>query len=111
MINAQVLLFDAAGRIRNTVAAPTTFNAAVGSTNGLLSVDLNTPTRWANGMPFISTGKLSMQLVGNVVGYAQGGLPINENGCIAADTSAAIAYYNAGLPYTATHRLAMATTE
>jgi hypothetical protein len=111
MINAQVLLFNAQGRIRNTVSAPTAFNAALGFANGLLSLDINTPQQWANGMPFVSSGKLSVQLVGNVVGYAQGGLPINDNGCVAVDTSAAIAYYNAGLPYTATHRLAMAATE
>jgi hypothetical protein len=103
MINSKCLLFDAAGRIRNTVAAPTAFNAALGFANGLLSVDLNTPNRWANGMPFVASGKLA--------GYSQGGLPINDLGAVAIDTSAAIAYYNAGLPYTAIHRLAFAAAE
>jgi hypothetical protein len=111
MINAQALLFNAQGRIRNTTAAPTAFNAALGFANGLLSVDLNSPQRWANGMPFVASGKLSVQVVGNVAGYSQGGLPINDAGAVAIDTSAAIAYYNAGLPYTAIHRLAFATAE
>jgi hypothetical protein len=111
MINAQALLFDAAGRIRNTTAAPTAFNAALGFANGLLSVDINTPQRWANGMPFMATGKLSVQVIGTVVAHSQGGLPINDLGAVAIDTSAAIAYYNAGLPYTAIHRLAFAVAE
>jgi hypothetical protein len=46
-----------------------------------------------------------------VAGYSQGGLPINDAGAVAIDTSAAIAYYNAGLPYTAIHRLAFAAAE
>jgi hypothetical protein len=111
MINAQALLFNAAGRIRNTTAAPTAFNAALGFTNGLLCVDLNGPTRWANGMPFVASGKLSVQIVGNLAGHSQGGLPINDAGAVAIDTSAAITYYNAGLPYTAIHRLALAAAE
>jgi hypothetical protein len=111
MINAMPLLFDATGRVRNTTAAPTAFNATLGSTNGLLSVDLNTPQRWANGMPFVSSGKLSVQVIGTVVGYSQGGLPINENGCVAIDTGTAISFYNAGLPYTAASRLAFTVPE
>jgi len=111
MINAQVLLFDAAGRIRNTAAAPTAFNAALGFANGLLSVDLNTPQRWANGMPFTSGGKLCVQTAGTVVDHAQGGLPINELGCVAIDNVAAVAYWNAGLPFTSTGKLAFASTE
>jgi hypothetical protein len=111
MINAQALLFNAQGRIRNTATAPTAFNAALGFANGLLSVDLNTPQRWANGMPFVASGKLSTQTAGTVASHAPGGLPINDLGAVAIDTSAAIAYYNAGLPYTAIHRLAFAAAE
>jgi hypothetical protein len=111
MINSKVLLFNGAGRIRNTATAPTEFNAALGSVGGLLSVDLNTPQRWANGMPFVASGKLSVQTVGTVDGFSQGGLPINTNGAVAIDTAAAIAYYNAGLPYTAASRLAFAVAE
>jgi hypothetical protein len=111
MINSKTLLFDASGRIRNTTAAPTEFNATVGSVGGLLSVDLNSPTRWANGMPFVTTGKLSVQIVGAVGGFSQGGLPINNNGAIGIDTVGAIAFYNAGLPYTEASRLAFAVAE
>jgi hypothetical protein len=111
MINAQVLLFNAAGRIRNTAAAPTAFNAAVGSNNGLLSVDLNSPQTWSNGLPLTNADRLCVQTIGTVVSYSQGGIPINENGCVAIDTSAAIAFHNAGLPYTAASRLAFAVAE
>lgn len=111
MINAGPLLFNGAGRIRNTATAPTAFNAALGSVNGLLSVDLNGPQMWANGTPFVSSGKLSVQTAGVVAGYSQGGLPINDAGAVAIDTAGAIAFYNAGLPYTAASRLAFAVAE
>jgi hypothetical protein len=111
MINAQPLLFNVGGRIRNTAAAPTAFNAAVGSANGLVSVDLNSPQTWANGLPLTNADRLCVQTIGTVVGYSQGGIPINENGCVAIDTAAAIVFYNSGLPYTAASRLAFAVAE
>jgi hypothetical protein len=111
MINSQPLLFNAGGRIRNTVAAPTAYNAAVGSNNGLVSGDLNSPQTWANGLPLTNLDRLCVQTIGTVTWFSQGGIPINENGCVAIDTSAAIAFYNAGLPYTAASRLAFAVAE
>lgn len=111
MLNAGVLKFDALGKVRNTTSAPADFNAGVGFNQGLLSVDLNSPTRWANGMPFVASGKLSVQTAGAVVGHSQGGLPINELGAIAIDTVATVSYWNAGLPYTSTGKLAFGTTE
>jgi hypothetical protein len=111
MLNAGVLSFDALGKVRNTGSAPVDFNACVGSLNGVLSVDINTPQRWANGMPFTSGGKLCVQTAGTVVDHAQGGLPINELGCVAIDNVAAIAYWNAGLPFTSTGKLAFASLE
>ena len=112
MLNPGVLLFDALGKVRNTLSAPVEFNAAVPTTAaGVLSVDINSPQQWANGMPFVSSGRLSVQTAGAVVEFANGGLPINELGAVAIDTVATVAYYQAGLPYTSTGKLAFATTE
>lgn len=111
MLNAGVLTFDVLGKVRNTVSAPADFNACVGSLNGLLSVDINAPQRWANGMPFTSSGKLCVQTTGTVVDHAPGGLPINEVGCVAVDNVASISYWNAGLPFTSTGKLAFASIE
>jgi len=112
MLNTGVLLFDALGKVRNTLSAPVFFNASVGfSVGSVLSVDINSPQQWANGMPFTNTGKLSVQTAGTVVEHSTGGLPINELGAVAIDTVATVAYYQAGLPYTSTGKLAFASTE
>jgi hypothetical protein len=111
MLNAGVLRFDALGKVRNTVSVPVDFNAGVGSANNLLSVDLNGPVRWVNGMPFVNNGRLSVQTAGTVVEHAQGGLPINEAGAVAIDTVAVVSYWSAGLPFTSTGKLAFAGAE
>lgn len=111
MLNAGTLRFDALGKVRNTTSAPTEFNASVGSAQGLVSVDLNTPTRWANGMPFTASNKLCVQTAGTVAYHSQGGLPINEFGCVAIDTVAPVAYWQNGLPFTGGGRVAFAGAE
>jgi hypothetical protein len=111
MLNAGVLRFDALGKVRNTTVAGSEFNAGVESEQGLVSVSLNTPQRWHNGLPFMNNGALSVQNVGTVAYHSQGGIPINELGAVAIDTVGAVAYWNAGLPFTSGGKLAFAASE
>lgn len=113
MLNGGVLKFDALGKVRNTNSAPvpSEYNAGVGLNQGLLSVDSTAPQYWTSGLPFTSSGQLSVQTTGTLAYYTQGGLPINENGCILADTESAVAYRQAGLPFTSGGKLALAEAE
>lgn len=112
MLNAGTLLFNAAGRIRNTATgAADAFNAGVPTEGGLLLTALAAPDVFVNGMPFFAaSGALCAQAT-TPTGYAQGGLPITAAGLVAVDTNGAIDHYHAGLPFTAADRLCLAPTE
>lgn len=111
MLNPNQLQFDALGKVRNTTSAPNVFSNGVGFNDGLLCVDLNSPQRWQHGMPFNNASKLCVQSIGTTQHWTNSGLPINENGCLAVDTVASVAYENNGLPFTAGGRIAFAAPE
>lgn len=112
MLNAGTLLFDAAGRIRNTATGtPDGFNAGVATRGGLLLTALSAPNAFVNGMPFFQiSGALCAQSAAPT-SYAQGGLPITPAGLVAVDANGAIDHYLAGLPFTAADRLCLAAAE
>lgn len=112
MLNAGALLFDGAGRIRNTATgSPDAYNAGVPTRAGLLLTALSAPNAFVNGAPFLQVpGALCAQAAAPT-GYSQGGLPITSAGMVAVDANGAIASYTAGLPFTAAGRLCLAAAE
>jgi hypothetical protein len=111
MLNPNQLQFDALGKVRNTTSAPNVFSNGVGFNGGLLCVDLNSPQRWQHGLPFNNASKVCVQTIGTPDHWTNGGLPVNEFGCLAVDTVAAVAYHSNGLPFTAGGRIAFAASE
>jgi hypothetical protein len=111
MLNAGVLKYDATGRIRNTTAAPTERNAAVGCVQGLLSQAAASPVNIANGMGFTATGALAIDTAGAITHHAQGALPMTAASRLAVAVNGTVAYREAGLPFSSTGRLALATAE
>ena len=105
MLNHSLLLFNGAGRIRNTIAPPTAFSGGVGFAAGLLCIEAGAglPTHFHNGMGFLADGRLAA-VVGSVNGHAQGGLAMNA-GRLTVTTSGVIDHYNSGLPCSATGSL------
>jgi hypothetical protein len=112
VFNGAALLISASGRVRNTASAPTANEVvgAVGFNQGLLSIDINSPQRVTNGLPFNSAGKLSCQTVGSPQ-YSVNGVPINEFGCVAIDLANPIETWINGVPFTAAGRLAFDVAE
>jgi hypothetical protein len=113
MLNAGVLLFDASGRIRQTTSASTDGNGGTPTVQGLLSAGNVTIETYWNGLPFFGNGQGTVcgESLGVIVAYAPGGIPINTLGMVKADPIEPIAYWNAGLPYTAAGALAVAFPE
>ena len=115
-MNNGVLAFNAGGRIRNANAIPPTdFNAGTPTINGngstLLCAANVAPEVHVGGVPFTKSGILCATAIGAVSNFAPGGVPLTSNGEVAVDAAAAIAFYNAGLPYTAAGKLAFAAPE
>jgi hypothetical protein len=113
MLNAGVLRFDATGRIRQTASSSTDGNGGTPTIQGLLSAgNVAIEAGW-NGLPYFNSGQgiLCGQGIGTTVSFAPGGIPMNSAGMVEVDAVGAIAYWNAGLPYTAAHRLAVALPE
>lgn len=112
MLNAGTLLFDGAGRIRNTATGtPDAFNAGVPTRAGLLLTALAGGNAFVNGMPFFQIAGALCAQAAAPTGYAQGGLPITAAGMVAIDANGAIDHYLAGLPFTAADRLCLAAAE
>jgi hypothetical protein len=111
MLNAGVLRFDAAGRIRNTSALPTDFNGGTPTNQGLLS--------WVGGAPVAFNGGLGyltdMRLV------AANAAPVAWNGgiacsaasqvCVDGTGAGVITGYVNGLPIDAAGKLVLASAE
>lgn len=114
MLNAGVLRFDANGRIRNTVSAPTDFNGGTPTNQGLLCVVLSAaaPGGYAQGMGFETGGQMSAEGSPSTTIPLQGGL---QQGSATRRTGVAvvgtIAGYVAGLPVSAAGLLVLATAE
>lgn len=112
MLNAGTLLFDGAGRIRNTATgSPDAYNAGVPTRAGLLMIALSAPNAFVNGTPFFQIAGALCAQAAAPTGYAQGGLPITAAGMVAIDANGAIDHYLAGLPFTAADRLCLAAAE
>lgn len=97
------------------MAVPDAFNGGtpikvVGGANLLCNFN-NAPEVYVQGAPYVLSGALCSTGAGSVTGFSQGGLPLVAGGEIAVDAVAAITSYNAGLPYTAEGRLALAIPE
>lgn len=111
-MNAGVLLFDGAGRIRNTNALPTEFNAGIPTNGGLLCWLNSGPQHYLGGLGFASDGRLCCADGGDTIEfYAQGAMPIVSSDRLAVLPNDPIAGYNAGLPVTPSGRLVFATVE
>src|SRR3989304_137079 len=116
MLNARVLSFDAAGRIRIANAiVPTSFNGGTPTipTTGanLLCGNNAGPQVYAQGAGYTLDGILCATAIGAVDHYSQGGLPMVASDEVAIDPTSAISFYNAGLPYTAAGQAATAIAE
>jgi hypothetical protein len=112
VLSSGVLKFaGAGGRIRNTLTAPTIWNAGAPFAAGVLSANtVGAITKHHDGMPYIATGQLATEAAAPVV-FSQGPIPISAAGRICVDTAGAVAFWNAGLPYTAAGRLAFNAAE
>ena len=110
MLNAGVLKYDATGRIRNTTAAPTEWNAGIPMNQGLLCAIAAAPDYRQQGLPFMNTGHLAIQSA-VPAHWTQGGIGIGASGGVAVLVNAGtINARLAGLPFVDS-RLSLATAE
>lgn len=113
MLNAGVLKFDAAGRIRNTTSLPTDFNGGTPTRDGLLAGSNGVPNAdsFVAGIGYLAGGGLAATNA-TPVAWA-GGIPLTAAGqvCVDATGAGVIAYYNNGLPYDASGKLVLAAPE
>lgn len=110
MLNHSVIAYDANGRIRNTVSAPTHYSAGVPFNGIRLCLVAGAVSYHHNGQPYVSTHQLAIQS-GAPVGFTQGGLGITASGGLAVLANGTITHSNSGLPCTADGRLAIAVAE
>lgn len=115
MLSLGAFTLDANGRIRNTGGAPTSFcnGIPLAGANNLLTTHFGVaPATFLNGNPLSTPGALCCEAA-DPTNYNQGGLPLTANDRVAVDSTGAgvIAFYNAGLPYTAAGRLVLALPE
>lgn len=68
------------------------------------------PEYVVGGVPYKANGSLSAN-IGGTIFNVQNGLPLDVNGNVVCDSSAAIAFSNCGLPFTAAGKLAIAAPE
>lgn len=100
MLNAGVLRFDAAGRIRCTLSLPTHFNGGTPTNQGLLSGNNGVPNAgsFLGGLGYLAGGDLAMF---NAAPAAYiGGLPVTAAGQLCVDATGTLTpnRWVAGIP-------------
>lgn len=112
MLNAKLLKFDGAGRIRNTSAAPSHFSGGVGfSAGNLLCVGSGAVTNYHQSNPFVLNAVMGFDSGTFPTYFSQGGLGHVANSRLAALVGGAVDHYNHGLPCDALGNLVFATPE
>lgn len=112
MLNAGVLSFDAAGRIRVLSVADfpaPNFNGGTPSSQlrELVvgpSASGYTPAVWVGGLPYTVEGALVTDKVGAIIAHV-GAVPLTANG-VAGSEDQTVAYWEQGMPFDAAGRLA-----
>jgi hypothetical protein len=112
MLNAGVLSFDAAGRVKALSVADFPAPFFNGGTPASTLKELvvapvgsgYTPAVWVGGLPYTVEGALVTDPVGAIIAHV-GAVPLTANG-VAASTDQTVAYWSQGIPFDANGRIA-----
>src|SRR5262245_55918973 len=109
-MNAGTMGFDGSGRIKTTTASPTIYAPnAIPYNDGAICVAMGTEiANYASGLPYGPSGHLVIQTSLKVpVAYFHAGLGFTASGQLACDTTGEITHYVRALPMTREGRLAI----
>lgn len=110
MLTATRLVFDAGGRVRCSLSAPTSVTGDTPTVGQLLAVVNDAPQQYRQGIGYRTTGQLAVDIGGTVAYYAQG-LPFTSSDRLVTDEVGAITHHVAGIPRTAAGAVATAAPE
>jgi hypothetical protein len=113
MLNNNPIAKDAGGRLKNIPSSliPTPhFNGGTALSDlGEIITSTLAPARRNGGLGYDNAGPLCIDTAGAIAGYVQGGLPVTAAGRLAVSVNLAVTKWNAGIPFDAGGRVALAT--
>lgn len=110
MLTSTHLVYNAGGRVRCSLSAPTTITGDTPTVGQLLSVEAAAPQQYRQGIGYRTTGQLAVDIGGTVAYYSQG-LPFTSANRLVTDEAGAITHYVAGIPRSSAGAIATAAPE
>jgi hypothetical protein len=112
VINSQLLLFNAAGRVRCALSiAVTTYNGGTPQSAGrLLALNVGETTNYDQGLALVAISVAAVDESGSV-GYFNQSLPYNSLNSVCINEANPITHYVAGIPRVASGAIACAAPE
>lgn len=113
MLNARPIALDAGGRLSNipvaSIPAPKFNGGTPLSDLAELVTSATSPAVYNGSLGYDNAGALCIDTAGAIDHHVQGGLPVTAAGRLAVSVNLAVTAWNAGIPFDAGGRVALAT--